>query len=89
MRIDLFLKVAGLLKTRSIAGRAISSGSVLLDGNPAKASQSVTEGSQIRLIKPDGTVISLEVLQIPVSKNVSRAGRKELYREIEGGADCL
>ena len=89
MRIDLFIKVAGLLKTRSIAGRAISSGSVLRDGKPAKASHSVTEGSIIRLIKPDGTVIEVEVLQIPSGKNVSRSGRKELYREIEGGTDCL
>ena len=45
MRIDLFLKVSGLLKTRSLASRAIDSGSVTLDGTVAKASQHIQEVS--------------------------------------------
>ncbi len=89
MRIDLYLKVTGLLKTRSIAGKAISSGSVVLDGRKAKASSAVLPGSVIDLVKPDGTSVTVEVLEIPKGKNVSRAARKELYRVVSEEDDCL
>lgn len=79
MRIDLFLKVTGLLKTRSIAGKAIGSGAVELNGNRAKASSSVEAGSVIGLVKPDGSRITIRVLTVPSSKNVSRKDRSSLY----------
>lgn len=90
MRIDLFLKVTGLLKTRSIAGKAIGSGAVELNGIKAKASSSVETGSVISLIKPDGSRLTVRVLTVPSSKNVSRKDRSSLYdvlnREEQG---CL
>lgn len=89
MRIDLFLKVSGLLKTRSIAGRAIASGSVLLDGAPVKASARVEEGTLVSLVKPDGGKIVVRVLQVPGNANVSRKDRTSLYEVIERGeAGC-
>lgn len=90
MRIDLFLKVAGLLKTRSIASRAISSGAVQLNGSRAKASAVVETGALIRLIVPDGSTVTLKVLDVPQSKNVSRKDRGSLYEIIERREpDCL
>jgi ribosomal 50S subunit-recycling heat shock protein len=79
MRIDLFLKVSGLLKTRSIASRAIGSGAVKLNGARAKASSSVEEGSVIELVRPDGTQQTLKVLVVPENANVSGKDRKSLY----------
>jgi ribosomal 50S subunit-recycling heat shock protein len=79
MRIDLFLKVSGLLKTRSIASRAIGSGAVKLNGVRTKASASVEEGSVIELVIPDGTELTLKVLVVPKNTNVSRKDRKLLY----------
>jgi ribosomal 50S subunit-recycling heat shock protein len=83
MRIDLFLKVSGLLKTRSIASRAIDSGSVTLDGTVAKASQQIQKGSVISLIKPDGTLVAVVVETVPETKNVSAKNRAALYRILE------
>ncbi len=89
MRIDVFLKVAGLLKTRSIAGKAIASGAVLIHGARAKASATVEPGSLIDLIRPDGESITVKVLAVPGTKTVSRKDRKELYEIIQpGGTDC-
>ncbi len=85
MRIDVFLKVAGLLKTRSIAGKAISSGAVSIDGIRAKASAMVEPGSEISLIKPDGESITIRVLEVPGTKTVSRKDRKELFEIVRRG----
>ena len=90
MRIDLFLKVTGLLKTRSIASKAIGSGAVELNGAPVKASAAVEPGSVISLVKPDGSRVEVEILIIPQSKNVSRKDRTELYSVLsEEAPDCL
>lgn len=83
MRIDVFLKVTGLLKTRSIAGKAIGSGAVSIDGIRAKASATVEPGSLIGLIKPDGESIIVKVLAVPATKTVSRKDRKELFEIIQ------
>ena len=84
MRIDLFLKVSGLLKTRSIASKAIRAGAVELDGVRAAASSSVKTDSLISLIKPDGSRNIIQVLVVPTSKNVSRKSRSSLYKVIDG-----
>lgn len=84
MRIDLFLKVSGLLKTRSIASKAIRAGAVELDGVRAVASSSVKTGSVISMIKPDGSRNIIQVLVVPTSKNVSRKDRSFLYEVING-----
>jgi ribosomal 50S subunit-recycling heat shock protein len=83
MRIDLFLKTAGLLKTRSIAGKAISSGAVKINGKAAKASTAVEEGSVVSLVRPDGETITLRVILVPETKNVSRKQRADLYEILE------
>lgn len=90
MRIDLFLKVTGLLKTRSIASKAIGAGAVELNGVRAKASSAVETGAVIDLIKPDGSRTTIKVLIVPTSKNVSRKGRSSLYDVISGEeSGCL
>jgi ribosomal 50S subunit-recycling heat shock protein len=84
MRIDLYLKVTGLLKTRSIAAKAIDAGAVLQNGSVVKASSSVEAGSLISLIRPDGTRVTVKVLMVPETKNVSRKDRGSLYEMVEG-----
>lgn len=79
MRIDLFLKVSGLLRTRTIAGRAISAGAVTLNGLPVKASAQVSAGDVISTVLPDGRTITVRVSAVPLSKNVSRKDRKDLF----------
>ncbi len=88
MRIDVFLKVAGLLKPGP-SPEGIASGAVLIHGARAKASATVEPGSLIDLIRPDGESITVKVLAVPGTKTVSRKDRKELYEIIQpGGTDC-
>ncbi len=88
MRIDVFLKVAGLLKPGP-RRKGIASGAVLIHGARAKASATVEPGSLIDLIRPDGESITVKVLAVPGTKTVSRKDRKELYEIIQpGGTDC-
>lgn len=79
MRIDLFLKVMGLLKTRSLAAKAINSGAVLQDGEPVKSSTAVMQDSTLSLIKPTGQKFLVRILAIPTSKNVSKKDRLSFY----------
>jgi len=80
MRIDRFLKLAGLLKSRSLAGKACQGGFVVVNGSVSRSSLTVKPDDRIRLTNPDGSVITVEVLEIPSSKQVSRIERKKLYR---------
>lgn len=90
MRIDLFLKVSGLLKTRSIAGKAIASGAVSVDGAAVKPSTHVEAGNLIDLVKPDGSRILVKVLKVPETSSVSKKDRPELIEVHERrGPDCL
>jgi ribosomal 50S subunit-recycling heat shock protein len=78
MRIDVFLKLSGLLKTRSVAGKACSGGFVLLNGATARPSAGVSPGDVIELTRPDGTMVRALVRAIPVSRQVSRKERGSL-----------
>ena len=80
MRIDLFLKLSGLLKSRSLAGKACQGGFVLVNESVARSSLTVKPDDRIEFTRPDGSVITIEILEIPSSKQVSRSDRKKLYR---------
>jgi ribosomal 50S subunit-recycling heat shock protein len=88
MRVDVFLRLAGLVKTRSLAGKACGAGAVLVDGHRAKSASTLARGTILRLVKPDGTVITIEVLDIPSSKSVSRSERQNLFRLLDGEPSC-
>ena len=82
MRIDLFLKVTGLLKTRSLAAKAITAGAVRQNDESVKTSTTVTPGAILSIIKPTGQKITVKILAIPPSKNVSRKDRLSFYEII-------
>lgn len=82
MRIDLFLKVSGLLRKRSLASLACSTGNVFINGRRAKPSISVKTGDLIAVTKPDGTILHIEVIRIPAGQ-VSRKERTNLFRLLE------
>jgi ribosomal 50S subunit-recycling heat shock protein len=84
MRIDVFLRTSGLLKTRTLAGKACGGGYAVLNGRPSRASAEVRPGDVVDLTLPDGRVCRFEILEVPSTKQVSRADRKSLYRILEG-----
>jgi ribosomal 50S subunit-recycling heat shock protein len=81
LRLDEFIKVARLLRSRSLAKRACDLGFVKVDGKVAKASREVSPGQRIILDLPI-RYVEAEVLTLPGAKNVSRKAGKELIRVV-------
>jgi ribosomal 50S subunit-recycling heat shock protein len=83
MRIDLFLKLSGLLKTRSVAGKACRGGFVMLNGRTVRSSATVAAGDTIELTKPDGSFVTVRVEAVPGTKQVSRKERGTLVSIVD------
>jgi len=81
MRLDKFLSVARIFKSRSLGGEAASSNMIFLNGLPAKPSKEIKTGSIIEIDTPL-FYKKLEVLVIP-PKNFSKKDASTLYRIIE------
>lgn len=80
VRLDAFLKNVGLFKSRSQAKRCIDDGRALIADRPARASQDVRIGDQLR-IETDTQIIVGEVLEAP-ARPVPRPRRQECFRVI-------
>lgn len=80
MRLDKFLKISLIFKTRSSAEKAIEKGKVLLNDNKAKPS------SKIKILDKIEVIFSLKKILYKVieikEKNVSRKEAKEMYEII-------
>lgn len=81
MRIDKFLKIAMIFKTRSSAEKAIENGELLLNGKKIKPSSTVKIGD-ILTLKTLLKETTYQVLNIS-EKNVSKKDAKELTKIIE------
>mgnify|MGYP004613156151 CR=1 FL=1 len=64
MRIDKFLKVARVIKRRTIANEAADSGRISVNGKTVKASYDVKKGDIVE-IKFGDKVSKFEVIEVP------------------------
>ena len=80
MRLDKYLKVARLIKRRTVANDACDVGRVTVHGKPAKASYQVKVGDVLELAFGART-LKVQVLQTPEHVGKNEAGL--LYQEIE------
>ncbi len=64
MRIDKFLKVARVIKRRTIANEAADSGRISVNGKTVKASYDVKKGDVVE-IKFGDKVSKFEVIEVP------------------------
>ncbi|HUO58459.1 MAG TPA: RNA-binding S4 domain-containing protein [bacterium] len=85
MRIDLFLKLMGVTKTRMGAKRLCDSGKVHAKATPLKPSQEILTGDVLQVSLPQ-RVLRLQILDIPSGKSVAKADRSrfvsvEILRE--------
>jgi ribosome-associated heat shock protein Hsp15 len=78
VRLDVWLDVACLFKTRSQAQRACKLGRVEVNGEGAKAHRLVRAGDRVRISYPGGHRRTLEVKGI-ASTHIPRALARELY----------
>ena len=79
MRLDKYLKVARLIKRRTVANDACDGGRVTVNGKVARASYDVKVGDVIALQFGE-RVLAVEVLD--VSETAGKSEASLLYREV-------
>ncbi|MBQ5760702.1 MAG: RNA-binding S4 domain-containing protein [Clostridia bacterium] len=79
MRLDKYLKVARLIKRRTVANEACDTQRVVVNGKEAKASYQVKIGDVIEITIGSRTV-KVKVLAVP--EHVTKAEAALLYSEI-------
>ncbi|MDD6615194.1 MAG: RNA-binding S4 domain-containing protein [Lachnospiraceae bacterium] len=77
MRLDKYLKVSRLIKRRTVANEACDAGRVLVNGKPAKASQTVKVGDILE-IQFGVKAVKAEILD--VQETVKKDAASEMYR---------
>ncbi len=80
MRLDKYLKVARLIKRRTVANDACDVGRVMVNGKAAKASYQVKVGDVLELAFGQRT-LKVKVLQTP--EHVGKDQAELLYQEIQ------
>jgi ribosomal 50S subunit-recycling heat shock protein len=82
MRLDQYLRATRLVLRRTIAQELCEAGAVAVNGAAARSSRTVREGDEISL-RRRGRVLTVRVLSLPTTKQVSRADAPTLY-EVTG-----
>ena len=78
VRLDTWLDVACLYKTRSEASKACKLGKVIVNGVAAKSHRELKEGDEIEIHRPLGRKQLITVLGV-TDKHVARAAARLLY----------
>jgi ribosome-associated heat shock protein Hsp15 len=78
VRLDIWLDVACIFKTRSQAQAACAKGRVTVNGDHGKPHRAVRPGDEIRISLPGGRTRILEVVDLE-SVSVPKARARELY----------
>jgi ribosome-associated heat shock protein Hsp15 len=80
MRLDLWLDIACLFKTRSEAQKACRSGRVDVNGQAAKPHREIKTGDEIEISRPLGRRQQLIVRGL-AERHVSKADARSLYED--------
>ena len=81
VRLDVWLDVACLFKTRSEAKRACEGGKVELNRHPAKANRAVHEGDRIRISRGQGRHQDI-IVRIAIDTHVKKSEARVLYDDV-------
>ena len=81
VRLDVWLDVACLFKTRSEAQKACKAGKVEVNGQSAKPNRRLRAGDAIDIGRPLGRRQRVKVRTL-LDRNVSRAEARELYEDL-------
>ncbi len=81
VRVDIWLDVVCLFKTRSEAQRALRAGQVSMDGVPVKPHRPLHVGDKLDILRPSGRLQTIVVLGL-VDQNVSKAEARLLYDDV-------
>ena len=78
IRLDIWLDVACLFKTRSEAKRACEGGKVEVNGDGAKPHRSIREGDRIRISRGFGRYQDV-IVRIAIDQHVKKSEARALY----------
>jgi ribosome-associated heat shock protein Hsp15 len=81
VRVDIWLDVVCLFKTRSEAQKACSLGKIEVNGQPAKAHRLVKAGDKLTISRAFGRKQLIAVLGV-ADKHVAKADARELYEDL-------
>ena len=81
VRLDVWLDVACLFKTRSEAKRACEGGKVEVNGEHAKPHRAIRDGDRIRLSRPFGRHQDV-IVRIVLDQHVKKAEARVLYDDV-------
>ncbi len=80
-RLDVWLDVACLFKTRSEAKRACEGGKVDFNGQTAKSNRLVRDGDRIRIGRPYGRHQDV-IVRLLIEQHVKKSEAKALYDDV-------
>ena len=81
MRLDVWLDVACLFKTRSEAKRACEGGKVDVDGHSAKPHRDIKEGDEIEITRPFGRRQQV-VVRVLAEQHMPKAQARLMYEDV-------
>ena len=81
VRLDVWLDVACLFKTRSEAKRACEAGKIDVNGQTAKPNRIVREGDRLRIGRPFGRHQDI-IVRIVIDDHVKKSEAKALYDDV-------
>jgi len=81
VRLDVWLDVACLFKTRSEAKRACEGGKIEVNGEHAKPHRAVREGDRVRISRPFGRHQDV-IIRIALDQHVKKTEARVLYDDV-------
>src|ERR671919_278646 len=81
MRLDVWLDIACLFKTRSEAKPACEGGKVVVNGDSAKPNRAVREGDRIRISRGYGRHQDV-IVRILIDQHVKKSEARALYDDV-------
>jgi ribosome-associated heat shock protein Hsp15 len=81
LRLDIWLDVACLFKTRSEAQKACKAGRIEVNGQNAKPNRLVRPGDTLEIRRPFGRLQKIKILGI-TEKHIARADARQLYEDL-------
>lgn len=81
VRLDVWLDVACLCRTRSEAKRACEAGRIKVNGLAARPNRAIREGDRIQIARPYGRYQDV-IIRLVIDQHVTKAQARALYDDV-------
>jgi ribosome-associated heat shock protein Hsp15 len=80
-RLDAWLDISCLFRTRSEAQKAVRAGKITVNGQPAKPNRKLREGDELTIARPFGRKQTVRVAGF-ADRHIARADARRLYADL-------